>query len=371
MDFVYSQLEAVNDNPEFDNAVKQAILDNIFIYNDLFLESGSDDTLRFNMAQICGYLGKPVIEHLANFLSDKSDDVKEVALNSLGFIGPDSHVAINLIRPFAKNNNVNLRKAAIKTLGSIADPSGAPDILEAMSDRDEEVQTLAQEAIDKIGVSSIPTLIDLLGKEGANDKLIDYISKLDYSTLRAAIIDRLTNDNPHFQDNVMKLIIKISNQYQEFKDYLLTEIRLSPNENVHIIGVRSFGALKFDPALPLLVDELLKESKKLNQACMDAIYLGYGEKFTIACIHEMEKGGSEISKVCSDFLKTVDSDFTVIPLIENLPTSSQKTSIIDILKKIGDKGINEKLGSIDDPNKYKKILLAEPDLAKIVDKLTV
>jgi bilin biosynthesis protein len=369
LDFVYGQLEQLNGKEEYSNAVKQAILDNIFVYNDLFLES--DEAIKFNMVQICGYLGKPVITHLAEFLSDKSDEVKEVAINSLGFIGPDAHVAINLLKGFAKHKNVALRKSTIKSLGLIADPSGVPDILEAMSDEDEEVQTLAQEAIDNIGVSSIPTLIDLLNNPGSNDKLIDYISNLEYSGLRAALIDRLSNDNANFHDAVLKLIVKISSKYPEFKDYLLTEVRLSPNENVHIIGVRSFGALKFDPALPLLVDELLKENKKINQACMDAIHLGYGQKFVSTCLGEMEKGGSEIAKVCSNFLKSVDSDYTVVPLIENLPVmNAQKGVAIELLKKIGDKNISAKLSSVDDPIKYKKILAAEPDLAKIAEKIS-
>lgn len=368
-DFVYQQLELLNDKEDFNNAVKQAILDNIFVYNDLFLEQ--DEDLRFNMAQIMGYLGKPAIEQLVTFLSDKSDDIKEVALNSLGFIGSDSHVAINLIKGFSKNKNVNLRKACIKAIGNIADPSGVSDLLEAMNDEDEDIQTIAKESIDKIGVSSIPTLIDLLA-EGSNDKLIDYIANQEYSGLRAAIVDRLTNDKPNFQDAVMKLIIKVANKYSDFKDYLLTEVRLSPNENVHVIGIRSFGALKFEPALPLLVDELLKENKKLNQACMDSIYLGYGENFTKSCLQEMDKGGSEIAKTCSDFLKSVDSEFTILPLIDGLVTNpNQKPIIIDLLKKIGDKGINNKLMKTDNPSKYKKLLQSEPDLSKIADKITV
>lgn len=370
LDYVYKQLETVNENAEFNNAVKQAILDNIFIYNDLFLEK--DEGLRFNMAQICGYLGKPAVEQLANFLSDKSDDIKEVAINSLGFIGTDSHVAVNLIRPFTKDKNVNLRMASVKTLGIIADPAGIPDILEAMIDENEEVQKIAQEAIDKIGVSSIPTLIDLLGRNVANDRLIEYIVNQDYGTVKSALMDRLTNDNQNFQDAVMKLIIQLAKKYSDFTDYLLTEVRLSPNDNVHIIGVRSFGALKFSPAMPLLIDELLKNNRKLNQAVMDAVYIGYGEEFVRYCLKEIDKGGSEITNASIDFLKSVDSQFTVIPLIENLQSSGiQRNVSIDLLKKIGDKGISTKLQSVNNPDIYKKILFTEPELSKIVEKLTV
>ncbi len=371
LDYVYEKLEEVNENPEFNNAVKQAIMDNIFIYNDLFKDK--DEGLKFNIAQISGYLGKAAVTPLAEiYLTDKSDDVKEVALNSLGFIGPVSQIASNIIKPFAKDKNPVLRKACIKALGSIADPAGVPDILEALADEDEEVQTVAQEAIEKIGVTSIPTLIDLLAKESANDKLVDFIVNQDYSVLRSAVMDRLTNDDQNFQDAVLKLIIKIATKYPDFKDYLLTEVRLSPNENVHIVGVRSFGALKFEPALPLLVDELLKENKKLNQACMDAVYLGYGENFTRSCLKQMNTGGSEITKVSADFLKSIDSQFTVIPLLEGLETDhSQRDIIIDLLKKIGDKNITAKLGSLDDPSKYKKVLQSEPELSKLADKVNV
>ena len=369
LDYVYKQLETINENPEYNNAVKQAVLDNIFIYNDLFLEK--DENLLFNMAQICGYLGKPAIEYLMNFLSEKNDDVKEVALKSLGFIGSDSHVAIDLILPFSKDKNPTLRKVCIKTLGLIGDPAGVSEILHAMIDVDEDVQNVAQEALDKIGISSIPTLIDMLGKEPPNDRLIEYIANQDYTTVRSAIIIRLTNDNPNFQNAAIKLIIRLANKYEDFKDYLLTEVRLSPNENVHIIGVRSFGALKYDPALPILIDELLKESKKLNQACMDAIYLGYGENFARFCLKEIEHGGPEIRKVSVEFLKSVDSQYTIIPLIESLSTSPQKAVSVDILKKIGDKSISNKLNAVDNPVKYKKILQNEPELSKIVEKLTI
>ena len=370
LDFVYGQLEILHENPEFTNAVKQAILDNIFIYNDLFLEQ--DDNIKFNMAQIMGYLGRPAIEHLVVFLSDKNDEIKEVSLNSLGFIGYDSTVAVHLIKPFAKNKNVNLRKAAVKSLGLIGDPDGVSEILAAMVDEDEEVQTIAEEALDKIGATNIPALIDLLGTSDSNDKLIDYIANLEYSTLKSAVMDRLTKDDSVFQDAVLKLILKISSKYADFSDYLFTEVRLSPNENVHIVGVKCFGALKYEPALPLLIDELLKENKKLNQAVMDAVYLGYGERFTQSCIHEMEKGGGEISSVCENFLKGVDSDYTIIPLIESLSTvQHQKNVVIDLLKKIGDKEINNKLNSVPDAGKYRQLIHSEPGLNKLAEKLTV
>lgn len=370
LDYVYQQLEKVNENPDYNNAVKQAILDNIFIYNDLFQDK--DEGIRFNIAQITGYLGKPAIEYLANFLLDKNDDVKEVALNSLGFIGPDAHAAVRTIKEFIKDKNVALRKASVKAMGLIADPESVSYLLEALADEDEEVQTLAQEAIDNIGATSVPPLLDLLAKDSANDKLLDYIVNQDYAVLKSAVMDKLSNDDPKLQEAMLKLVIKIANKHPDFKDYLLTEIRLSPNENVHAVGVRGFGALKFEPALPLLTDELLKENKKINQACMDAIYLGYGDNFTRSCLKEMNSGGSEIAKVSADFLKTVDPDYTVVPLIESLETGhSQRGLIIEILKKIGDKGVNAKLSSVDDPTKYKKILMTEPELEKIVNKLTV
>lgn len=370
LDFVYKQLESINENLEYNNSVKQAILDNVFIYNNLFLEK--DPNLLFNIAQICGYLGKPAIDYIANLLSGKNDDITEVALNSLGFIGFDSHSAFNLIITFSRNKNPDVRKACIKTLGLIGDPAGITEILHAMTDPDEDIQSVAQEALDKIGVSSIPTLLDLLGNDTVSDKLIEYIVNQEYTIVRSAIMDRLTNDNQNFQDAVMRLMIRVANKYPDFKDFLLTEVRLSPNENVHLVGVRTFGALKYKPALPLLVDELLKENKKLNQACMDAIYLGYGELFVEFCLNEIEKGGSEISKVTLDFLKTIDSQYIVIPLIESLQYSSPQREIsIDLLKKIGDKAINNKLISVEDPEKYKKILMTEPALTKIAEKLSV
>ena len=221
-------------------------------------------------------------------------------------------------------------------------------------------------------MSSIPTLIDLLGKSEVNNRLIEYIISQDYGTVKSALMYRLTKDNQSFQDAVMKQIIQLAKKYPDFKDYLLTEVRLSPNDNVHIIGVRSFGALKFDPALPLLVDELLKNNRKLNQAVMDAIYMGFQEDFVRFCLKEIDKGGPEITNVSVDFLKSVDPQFTVIPLIENLESSGMQRNIsIDLLKKIGDKGISSKLQSVDNPDPYKKILYSEPELTKIVDKLTV
>ena len=45
--------------------------------------------------------------------------------------------------------------------------------------------------------------------------------------------------------------------------------------------------------------------------------------------------------------------------------------VIDLLKKIGDKGINTKLSSVENPSKYKQLLQSEPELSKIADKLTV
>ena len=105
---------------------------------------------------------------------------------------------------------------------------------------------------------------------------------------------------------------------------------------------------------------------------MDAIYLGYGETFVEFCLKEIQKGGSEISKITLEFLKTVDSQYSVIPLIESLQNPNFKREIsIELLKKIGDKGISNKLSTVEEPEKYKKILMNEPALTKIVERLSV
>lgn len=372
VDYAFSRLEELDQGQEFNIAVKQAIIDNVFVYNDLFSEP--DENLRFNIAQISGFLGTPVINYLVEYLSDKSNDVIEGALNSLAYLGEAAYTTVTHIKKFAQGKNLELRKAAIRALGQIKDPEGISSILEAMRADDEELRQIATEAIDKIGVSSIPPIINLLDTNNpeTQDNLIDYLMKFDYNILRTSILDSLANESSNFQQGILKLNKRLAESNPDFPEFLLTEVQLIPNNTIRQAGIRTFGVLRFEPALPFLIDELLKRDKKYNQAILDAIYLGYRENFVRKCLNEIETSGIEIQKAVVDFLKIVDSNFTVIPLIEQLSKNPiKKEKVIELLNKIGDKAISKKLSESSNRAALKTVLVQEPALSKIVEKLSI
>lgn len=369
-EFAYGQLETIHESGNFHPAAQQAVVDNILMHFETFKDT--DDGVRYSCAQIGYYLGKAMVPYLIDFLEDKNDEVVEVAIDSLGYIGHDAAVATSDLIPFANHKKVELRRAAVQALGTIGDPSAVAILIESLGDDDAEVQEMAQSALDEIGSTGIPALIDSMSHKNprTRENLAHFIAKYGAEEVSSPLLERLGNKDENFQEAAVVLMGGLG---PDFGQFLLSEITLIPDDTTKLAAVRGFGSIAYTPAMPYLVDMLMRNDKKFTEAVTEAT-MSYGDVFVTHCLQELDKGGKDTVKALSSFLKDLEPKYTAVPVVEYLPTAQKVDDVVDIVKKIGDKGVIQGLenllerGEIDRAKKVVAILQRQDNLSKIAEK---
>lgn len=101
-----------------------------------------------------------VIQGLVDRLADPEYDVRREVSAALRSIGKH---ASRYVSTCLKNENPLVRKLAAEILGDLQDPGAAPTLISSFEDSDSDVRNAALDAVVKIGNSSIPFLIEVLG----------------------------------------------------------------------------------------------------------------------------------------------------------------------------------------------------------------
>ena len=372
-DYAFAQLEALADNEEYlsaSGAISQAVIDNVLTLNNVF--NDSDDDVRYSVAQIGFHLGKPMVPHLIRFLSDKNEEIREVALDSIGYLGTNAYEAVDQISKLATSKNPAIRKSAITALGNIGHPTAVPILIESMGDEDVEIQKTASEALSNLE-NPIPVLIDSLSHKNpkTRENLVHFIKKLAQDVY-SPLIERLTNNDSNFQEAASMLIGELG---PDFGQILLSEVQLIPSDAAHFVAINGFGKLQYTPALPFLMDNLRKKDQKLTQAVHSTVPQ-FGETLVVQCLTELEQGGETMEKIIIDFFKTVDPKFLIAPVLVQISKQTpKKGELTNIMRKISDKDVNAKLISLLDINQLSqaqelaKIIESESELSKLAEKI--
>ncbi|MHA2362431.1 MAG: HEAT repeat domain-containing protein [Candidatus Hodarchaeales archaeon] len=371
-DYVFQQLESLMENPQYIDSVKEAVINNVLVTNNAFTDS--DDDVRYSVAQIGYYLGSPMVTHLMNtFLVDKNEEVIEVALDSLGYLGPEAQNAVGDIFRLTKHKNASIRKSAVTALGSTEHPDAVPILIDCLGDDEVEIQEIALNALDNLGSSGIPALLDTLSHDNPKTRhnLIKYISKYGEEVYQP-LIGNLTYQDKNFQEAAAYLIGELG---PDFGEKLLSEIRLTPEESAQYVAIKGFGHLKYKPALPFLMDILRKKDKKLTKA-IHSTEPFYEEALINQCLDELEQGGEIMEGVIKDFLKSASSNYVIVPVLEQIERQTpKKLALIEVMRKISDKDVNSKLIQLLESNrlnqakKLVKIIESEPELVKMAEKV--
>lgn len=88
-------------------------------------------------------------DKIVKFLSSSDEEVVEAALNALSRIGDE--IAINSVTPMIDNENIEIRKSAIKAIGTIGTEYSKTYLQHRMTkESDEEVKALILDTIHSI-----------------------------------------------------------------------------------------------------------------------------------------------------------------------------------------------------------------------------
>lgn len=107
----------------------------------------------------CNEIGSPAVDPLAALLKDSDINIRREAIKALGTIG-DSRAVTPLLIVF-KDNYSSTKKAAAKALGQIGDSRAIDPLLAILTDngQDQDVREEAAEALGKIGNKAVEPLI--------------------------------------------------------------------------------------------------------------------------------------------------------------------------------------------------------------------
>lgn len=154
-------------------------------------------------------------------------DVRSAAALALGKVGGDH--ALELLKRMSQTDDKTIKSYSVHGLGMLGREEGLPELLEALKDEDNQVFASAAEAIGKLGKPVVPHLIQLLGKNHAED--IRCVAAWQLGTLR----------------------------YTDAVKPLVGVVKTDPNSELVALAIWALGEIGFGPAEVL---ETLKTASK-------------------------------------------------------------------------------------------------------------
>jgi HEAT repeat protein len=125
------------------------------------LADKSED-VRHTAAGALAKLGAPGAEALLKTLKSNDSAIRNLAIKTLGEIGPDAKVALPELKALLLDPDKGSAGVAADALAGLGEPA-LPALVEAAKADSAEVRTLAVQALVKVGVPAVPHLVDLLG----------------------------------------------------------------------------------------------------------------------------------------------------------------------------------------------------------------
>ena len=367
-EFAFDKFEFLLLNPEYDNHIRRAVLENVL--SKASIDDNPD--VRFGFGQVGYYLGEPAIPYLIQLLNDKENDIVEVVLDSLGLIKSNGSIILPEILQKIHSKAMNVRLSAIKAIGNLGLNEGIPYLVEALDDSEPELANAASEAIQIIGDAGLPALIQVMNHK--DPKKRDLIAKLIASYGEKAyqpFIKQLDISSENFQETAVDVIEYLGNN---FADILLMEAQSTLNFNIQSIAIRGFGKLKYEPAIPFIINTIQTKDKKIYQAVRKA-HTEYGQLLSQELLADFERSSGNVEKALMEYLKDADPQWMVVPIIREIGKGSSKQEIlIDMIKKYGEKPIIDAISSvvkenqIDNAKELVQIMQNQDNLVKIAEK---
>ena len=205
---------------------------------------------------------KELIQQMIECMGDTRGMVRLYYAEALGKVGKP---AIDLlIDALLHHSNVVVRRAAGKTITLIEDPKAIPHLIHALlHDEDTVVQSSAIGALARMGQPAVEPLLEILASSTSTEShkghcawALAFIGAKAEKQLYAAY----HSDSPEVRSAVVGAIAKVAEENRQEKALnLLVESLNDPAENVRSEAAAVLGNLKYQSAVPKLI-ELLEHS---------------------------------------------------------------------------------------------------------------
>jgi beta-lactamase regulating signal transducer with metallopeptidase domain len=170
-----------------------------------------------------------------------------------------------------KDSNVEVRRAAVRSLSNFEDRSAIPGLREALRDSDAEVRAHAVEALGDLHDVASADAIAALIKDPNRDvrsHAIEALTELELTTAPAALLDALRDPDAEVRHQAVHAI----GHFQDARAVpALQGLLEDPNADVREGAVEALGEIRTEPAIQALIVALKAKDPKVRQAAADAL----------------------------------------------------------------------------------------------------
>ena len=170
-----------------------------------------------------------------------------------------------------KDPDIEVRRAAIRSLANFEDPAAIPALREALRDSDAEVRSNAVEALgnlhDAASADAIAALIKDPNRE-VRANAIEALTELELKVAPAGLLDALRDSDADVRQHAAEAV-------GHFEDArAVPQLRLmldDPNGDVREAAVEALGEIRNQEAIEALIVALKAKDAKVRQAAADAL----------------------------------------------------------------------------------------------------
>ncbi|HEV8196062.1 MAG TPA: HEAT repeat domain-containing protein [Gemmatimonadales bacterium] len=170
-----------------------------------------------------------------------------------------------------KDPDVEVRRAAIRSLTNFEDPSTAPALREALRDSDAEIREAAIEGLANLHDAASGDAIAALIKDANKDvraRAVEAITELELKTSPAGLLDALHDSDPDVRQHAAEAVAHFGDVRAVPALKLLLD---DPNGDVRESAVEALGEIRNQEAIEALIVALKAKDPKVRQAAADAL----------------------------------------------------------------------------------------------------
>jgi beta-lactamase regulating signal transducer with metallopeptidase domain len=170
-----------------------------------------------------------------------------------------------------KDTNVEVRRAAVRSIGNFEDRSAIPALREALRDSDAEVRAHAVEALGDMHDAASADAIAALIKDPNRDvrsHAIEALTDLELDAAPTALLDALRDSDPEVRHQAVHAV----GHFQDARAVpMLRTLLDDPNGDVREGAVEALGEIRNEAAIQALIVALKAKDPKVRQAAADAL----------------------------------------------------------------------------------------------------
>lgn len=236
------------------------------------------------------------------------------------------------------DSEVDVRRAAARSLGNIGDSRAVPKLVTALEDSEPTVRGAVAEALSEFAdPRAIAPLTELLAdpSEDVKQNALNALSNFDRGVPVAPIVRTLTDSNPDVRADAARLLGEIGDSSVT---KALTPLTGDPSPQVRAAVAEALGEIGASSATPSLLKMLSDEDSDVRSQALDALQEVHGRIEPDVLIRMMQDPNAEVRRRAADIAGDREIA-TAIPALERLredPNAKVREKAIDALSDIED-----------------------------------